>query len=201
MKRVRLFGYIITAGILLFTSVWPPVFVSAAAEGYWQQESVEMQKSDEYAGRVAKTVKLGQGFASVREEDTVTGDVYADSVVWTEPAATYLAGDSVAMTLDISIDSYIWNSGEGDNNSSLNYMGSKINARIDEPDLLYGFVGPAAVDLTTENGTINAQVSAIGGKIIKSSDSLNVSAVFCGRQERRGDKDHLHWLRCRRGTL
>jgi hypothetical protein len=182
MKRVRLFVYIITAGVLLFTSVWPPVSVSAAAEGYWQQENVEIQKSTEDATR---TVQIGRGFASVREEVQASGDVFASSIVWTEPTDTYFAGDSVELTLDVSIDSYIWNGTPGDDSSSdLNYMGAHVNARIDEPGLLYGFVGASAVRLATEDDTRDAKVSAIGGKIIKSSDSINVSAVFAaGRKE------------------
>lgn len=165
--NVRSLKYIFLAIAVMISFVGSTVNPAySEPAGVWKLDRVE-ELDPGYGDRVEADVE--RGFATYKEsrED----EVFGMSFSWTEPKSQYSGGEMVELTIDAAVDSYIY---EG----SMGYMGGGISARIDDPDLLWGFSGSSSVLLESESGETKAEVSAIEGDIKVPSKSLAVSAPF-----------------------
>ncbi len=173
MKRISSIILALLFFALTFSVALPQGTVSAA-EGYWQLENVEIDQAEYNSDAIELVAE--RGFASYRNKDERSGDVFAASASWSEPRDSYIPGEEVKLSLSCAVDNYTWNGVEGQFHGGINYTGYHISARFDDPGVPYGFAGNSSIRLTDESGDNTAGVAVEVGKILTASDEIEVSA-------------------------
>jgi hypothetical protein len=148
----------------------------ADAVGHWQQTGTDTsaKQSDE-----TNTYSLGVGSATQTMVSPGTGDRFASTVTWSSPKASYQAGETVELALQVKIDTYVWNGkNDGYLHLGLNSVGDSVTARIDAAGMTYGSVTGGAVRLVDDKGEYYFSVKTDNGTQVISSAGGTVRAQF-----------------------
>ena len=170
--------YVLNTLILLNDSSTSTTASAAQADvvGSWQQTGMDTsaKQSDD-----TNTYSLGVGSATQTMVSPGTGDRFTSTVTWSSPKASYQAGETVELALQVKIDAYVWNGkDDGYLHLGLNSVGDSATARIDAAGMRYGSVTGGAVRLVDDKGESYFSVKTNNGTQVISSAGGTVRAQF-----------------------